>query len=224
MSLSNEQLLLLDALVYYPKLSDKDFGEDEVQNISENKDESITIGKFINSVKKKRGEYQTVFNNTLGYTDEDLGMDKIISLVDNDPVLKNLVIVYPYKSDDKTTSSICLVDPATSEVYVIYVANYAQGNYKYKRDGEEETINSWVCNVTGAKETDTTEQKRQLDFYNESVKAARRYLGNEDGDLNITVSGHSAGGNHAQYVTIVYGGRGLSSNLCKFFILLYFLM
>ena len=189
MSLSNEQLLRLDALVYYAKLSDNKYN---------------TIKDFIDDLKEPQNAYHTVFNDMLGYTDKELGMDKIIELVDGDDTLKNLVIVYPSRKEDKTTSSVCLVDPATSDVYVIYVGNYAEQYYEYTEDKESLDLNTWVENAMGAVEADTHEQKRDLEFYEESIAAAREYLRNPDGDLNITVSGHSAGGNHAQYVTMVY--------------------
>ena len=132
MSLSNEQLLLLDALVYYKKLSDNNYK---------------TIKDFIDSYKKKKEDYHTVFNNALGYTDEDLGMDKIIQLVGDDDTLTSLVRVYPDKFNDNTTSSVCLVNPKTSDVYVIYVGNYAEGDYSYYVDEKETILNTWVENA-----------------------------------------------------------------------------
>ena len=203
MSLSNEQLLLLDALAYYDKLSDQ-----EVNNNREeysDKESKIKIENFINNVKVEPDRYNTVFNGVLGYNDSELGMDRIIDLIDNDDKLKRLEIVYPISRSDKTTSSVCLVDKLTSEVYVIYVGNYAEENYKYCTD-EDGTLNlnTWIENAMGAVEADTDEQKRDLEFYEEAIAAARDSLNNQDGDLNITVSGHSTGGNHAQYVTTVY--------------------
>ncbi|MDE7432320.1 MAG: DUF2974 domain-containing protein, partial [Lachnospiraceae bacterium] len=197
MSLSNEQLLLVDTLTYYWKLSDKTFND--------NGGDYTSIGEFIDAVKEQKDDYHTVFDGVLGYTDKDLGMDKIIELVDHDATLKNLVIVYPASQKDKTTSSVCLVDPTTSEVYVIFAGNYAEASYSYI-DKENKTLDlvTWIENGKGAVESDTGEQKRELDFYEEAIAAARNYLQNKDGDLNITVSGHSAGGNHAQYVTSVY--------------------
>ena len=186
MNINNEELLMLDAIAYYQELSDGDYE---------------TIGNFIEDVRKNG--YKTVFNEVLfDYTDEDLGMDDIIELIDKRGELKNLVLVYPESSNLTSTSSICLVDlnSDTPDVYVIYVGNYADSPYKYK----SEEISTWGNNVMGAIESDTAEQKRQLDFYNKAIQAARDYLDNQDGDLNITVSGHSTGGNHAQYVTIAF--------------------
>ena len=55
-----------------------------------------------------------------------------------------------------------------------------------------------------AVECDTVEQKLAVEFYNNAISAARNVLNNADGDIDITVCGHSTGGNQAQYVTIAY--------------------
>ena len=139
MSLSNNQLLLLDALVYYAELSD-------------NKDNQYkTIGDFIDDLPLD--QYKTVFNGALGYSDKELGMDKIINLVSKDMDLTRLTIVYPDKVKDKTTSSVCLVDPVSFDVYVIYVGNYAN-DYNYYSDNNADGdyndaneftfINAWI--------------------------------------------------------------------------------
>lgn len=164
MSLNNEQLLLLDALAYYAELSDNKYKK---------------IGDFIKAIKDNRDDFQTVFNGALGYTDKELGMDKIIELIDNDNTLKELVIVYPDTYDDKTTSSVCLIDPATYDVYVIYVGNYIEEHYEYTEDKETIDLNSWVENAMGAVEADTSEQKRELEFYDKAIAAARKYLKKE---------------------------------------------
>ena len=67
--------------------------------------------------------------------------------------LTRLTIVYPDKVKDKTTSSVCLVDPVSFEVYVIYVGNYAD-DYNYYSDNnadgdyndtnESTFINAWI--------------------------------------------------------------------------------
>ena len=183
MSLSNNELLLVDAIAYYAELSDNNYE---------------TIGDFIEDVKLNG--YKTVFDRIPIYDDEDLGMDKIIDLIDGNYTLKRLVMVYPQKYGDTSTSSVCFVDPDTFDVYVIYVGNYNDDPYEY----ESEFLSTWNDNIKGAAVSDTAEQRRDLDFYKEAIQAARDYIGNQDGDLNITVSGHSTGGNHAQYVTIAY--------------------
>ena len=55
-------------------------------------------------------------------------MDKIIALIRSDEELLDLEILYPEKSNDVTTSSVCLIDKKTNDVYVVYVGNYAEGS------------------------------------------------------------------------------------------------
>ena len=136
MSLSNNQLLLLDALVYYAELSNNKYK---------------TIDDFIDDSPQEK--YKTVFNGVNDYTDEDLGMNKIINLVSKDTDLTRLTIVYPDKVKDKTTSSVCFVDTVSFDVYVIYVGNYAD-DYNYYSDNnadgdyndanESTFINAWI--------------------------------------------------------------------------------
>mgnify|MGYP000887548633 CR=1 FL=1 len=38
-------------------------------------------------------------------------------------------------------------------------------------------------------------KKRELKFYEDAINAARKELNNIDGDIDITVCGHSTGGN-----------------------------
>ena len=187
MSLSNEQLLYLSALAYY-----------NIDNL--NKDN--TMGKIIENSKKK--ENTTCFDGVAGYTDKELGMDKIISFIENDSELMKLQMVYPSGSDN-TTSSVCFVNTETSEVYVVYCGNYIDSPYEYKdEDGNINSNSTWISNMKGAAECDTVEQKLAVEFYNNAISAARNVLNNEDGDIDITVCGHSTGENQAQYVTIAY--------------------
>lgn len=192
--LSYNELILLDGLGYYSKFSD-------------NPDLS-TVGNFVD--KALSNNYNTCFNNEIeGLSDEKLGMKKLLNSIKNNSRLSNLKIVFPKDNsyDMTTTSSVCLVDPTTNEVYVIFGGNYCQGTYQY----EGKNHGTWADNIIGAFVKDTDEQKRALDFYNEAVVAARNYLVGldpkyKDEKLDITVSGHSAAGNQAQYVTIAYEG------------------
>ena len=188
MSLSNEQLLNLSALAYY-----------NIDNINTG---SKNVKEIIKEIKDD--EMITCFEGAAGYTDKELGMDKIISFIENDSELMKLQMVYPSGSDN-TTSSVCFVNTETSEVYVVYCGNYIAGNYEYKDEyGNINSNSTWVSNMKGAVECDTVEQKLAVEFYNNAISAARNVLNNEDGDIDITVCGHSTGGNQAQYVTIAY--------------------
>ena len=188
MSLSNEQLLNLSALAYY-----------NIDNINTG---SKNVKEIIKEIKDD--EMITCFDGVAGYTDKELGMDKIISFIENDSELMKLQIVYP-SGKDNTTSSVCFVNTETSEVYVVYCGNYIDSLYIVRDDdGKQINISEWTENVKGSCVSDTESQKRELKFYEDAINAARKELNNIDGDIDITVCGHSTGGNQAQYVTIAY--------------------
>lgn len=138
-------------------------------------------------------------------------MEEMLKLVQNNPRLSRLVIVYPNTPNDVNTSSVCLVDPVTKNVYVIYGGNYI--------DAKNAKYSTWVENFLGAVETTTGEHENALRFYCDSVAAARIYLGlGEKEKLNVTVSGHSTAGNMAQFVTIAYPKCGKyddKSDICS---------
>ena len=193
--LNYEELILLDALAYYGSFSDiLDDWED---------DEFPTVSKAIEIIEKGK---TTCFNGVLELSDEELGMNAILDWINSDSVLSRLVVVYPGKDYDMTTTaSVCLLDPQTNEVYVIFGGNYGQGVYKY--NGKD--MCTWADNFIGAFVEKTEEQERALDFYKEAISAAKDYLNNNNVDTSnheITVSGHSAAGNMAQYVTVMYDG------------------
>ena len=157
MSLSNEQLLYLSALVYY-NIDDINVNNKNIKNI-------------INRIRDNGNT--TCFNGIAGYNDKELGMDKIISFIENDSELMKLQMVYP-SGKDNTTSSVCFVNTETSEVYVVYCGNYIDSPYEYKdEDGNINSNSTWVSNMKGAVECDTVEQKLAVEFYNNAISAAR---------------------------------------------------
>ena len=166
----------------------------------------LMVKKNVKDIVKiiEEKKYTTCFDGVAGYTDKELGMNKIISFIENDSELMKLQMVYPSGSDN-TTSSVCFVNTETSEVCVVYCGNYIAGNYEYKdEDGNINSNSTWISNMKGAVECDTVEQKLAVEFYNNAISATRNVLNNVDGDIDITVCGHSTGGNQAQYVTIAY--------------------
>ena len=108
MSLSNKQLILLDTLAYYSAFSDI--------KVLSNKDTVADVIEYIEYNNEK-----TCFNGVLELSDEELGMNSILDMIESDSVLSRLVIVYPDTTCNmSTTASVCLVDPQTNEVYMIF--------------------------------------------------------------------------------------------------------
>ncbi len=180
--LTDSELVALSTLGYYQNFSDEG--------------DANTVESFVERID--RNGYHTCFNGALGYSDSDLGMDKILSIIRNNPRLCRLEVIYPPANNgDKTTSAACLIDPYTDNVYIVYGGNYCDGIVS-------PDVSTWICNALGAVQDGTAEQTRALQFYNDAVEAAKAKLGvSNASDLNITVTGHSAAGNFAQYVTIM---------------------
>ena len=126
--------------------------------------------------------------------------DKIFIAIEKNSKLASLIIKYP-NVDDKGGKVVTFVDKKNDATVV----------FRGTADLE------WSDNVLGCYEEDTEQQK-----------AALEYIKNIPYD-HITVSGHSKGGNKAQYVTIVmnsilkgkidrcvsFGGQGFSHEFCK---------
>ena len=110
--LTNNELIMLDALAYYKQLSDKYIPKEVNGKITYQK-----LENFIN-IALNDEDYNTCFNDLI--SDEKNGMVDILKLVNQNPRLTRLEIVYPVIPDDENTSSVCLVDPITKNVYVIF--------------------------------------------------------------------------------------------------------
>lgn len=145
---------------------------------SENK-ENFTISSIVEGYKN--GDYSTPID--IVASDD---FDKIISYIEANPSLMELEVINVSETDSGT-HGFCVKD-SDNNVTVIY-----SGDYSYS--------DSWVDNFVGAVQEDSTEQENALAFFEESMKIAESM-----GEVgNVTVSGHSKGGNLAQYVTILSG-------------------
>jgi hypothetical protein len=68
--MTNEQLLMLDSLVYFSKFSN---------NFTPKSDGTFySVGDFVNAALANPNDYETCFNGALGYNDGDLGMYDIL--------------------------------------------------------------------------------------------------------------------------------------------------
>ena len=163
-----------------------------------------TVSKAIEIIENGN---TTCFDGILGLSDSDLGMNDILRFVKSNQRLLNLKIVYPNQEEDfDTTSSVCMIDTSSKEIYVIFGGNYITGFYEYNNN----EMGTWADNFIGAFKKETDEQKRALDFYNDAMIATKKWLTENQYDISdfeITVSGHSAAGNQAQYVTLLYDGE-----------------
>lgn len=101
----------------------------------------------------------------------------IIRYIKGNEKLKNLVLTDTMENSKGTTLALCFTETADSSEAIVA--------FKGTSGGEE-----WIDNVEGLNVSDTQCQKEALDFI-ESL-----------GYTDITVTGHSKGGNKAMYVAI----------------------
>ncbi len=181
MALTNEQLLMLDTLIYVDKKYLE--GKDTVSSIIDafEKDGFQSDNASMNS-----DEWKTLVNN-----------------IRNQPDLMNYKITN-FKEDNVTgMRAACFVDDKSNPSDVNVVFRGTSCDYEWRDNGK------------GAYMTDTTVQKEAASYVNSLPKQ----YGND-----MTVTGHSKGGNNAQYVTITtnrigkcisYDGEGFSTEFIE---------
>lgn len=139
----------------------------------------FTVGSIVEGYKS--GVYSTPIDMVASND-----FDKVISYIENNPSLMDLQVIN-VSSTESGTHGFCVKD-SNNNISVIY-----SGDYSYS--------DSWVDNFVGAVQEDSTEQDNALTFFNECLDKAKEF--GVVGEVNV--SGHSKGGNLAQYVTIVSG-------------------
>ena len=174
MGLSHQQLMLLEQLTY---LNDSVYKGAETSKV----DNPRTIEELMSAFMDENG------NLDLSSLDKPkTNADKIITgeqwaaiirEITSDEELMRLEIGDSYSNEDGDTLATCYVDPNSEEAYVTFAGT----------SGSRE----WHDNVLGLYESDTPCQEEALEFI-ESLPYD-----------NITVTGHSKGGNKAMYVAIL---------------------
>ncbi len=219
--MNNKQLALIDTLMY-------------CKNITESNEIPETLEKrirrlFYDDIKDGAGniiEYKFKGDNDrFGYPDD---LQKVVEAILNDPELCKLKVVATsetYKADKNLADtsgalSLCLYDESTSDITVIYAGDY------YSLPVDDVQL-GWHSVFAGGMEEDTEGQQFALRFLNDMYKTYCVEVdesGQEVKKGQVTVSGHSAGGNYSQYVTIVsdivdscfsFDGQGFSSEFLR---------
>ncbi len=172
-SLKDEQLLLISNLLHIVKEKDFPAGFFDLKNASEEN----TIGKMLEKLLKG-GTLEKLRADTSGelYNGEISPQEwaAMLEQIQSDEQLCGMTL-RAYEKDDKNGISVCLTDSEGNA----YVAFRGTGG------GE------WYDNFVGAYMTDTEQQRRALSFINNLEYN------------NITVVGHSKGGNKAKYVSLL---------------------
>lgn len=125
--------------------------------------------------------------------------EKIMTAIDQNPALGNLVLIDQSMTDNKHDENLIIActfkDPATNTIYVSYRGT---GDGKWVDNGEGMTAESTVMQ---------REAEKYFDRVMENVLSEE-----ERTDYRIIVTGHSKGGNEAQFVTMHAKYRELIDN------------
>lgn len=127
-TLTEEELIMLDSLLYYSKFSQNQYK---------------TVQDFVDDWGKYN--YSSILNSVVA--DDSSGMSSMLQAISENEKLMNLEIVCS-SGNDKTnyaaTNAVCLKDE-NNNFYVLYVGNYAVGDYD--GDGNANTSEStWQNN------------------------------------------------------------------------------
>ncbi|MEB3011980.1 Mbeg1-like protein [Parvimonas sp. D2] len=180
-------LLILNCIVYV-----HDFEKDDVQEKLVGKN-IFEIFDFIRNIKDESGNYpgeihENEFLSILNTVDHNRAIYEKIKIVDID----NSVYGNASGSDRVVNVTFQFGDN------LIIVYKGTAGDYEWK-DNVEGTYNI----------TDTKQQRRALRYFDEMVKKFKDIK-------NIYVSGHSKGGNKAQYIGVLRGDMSKLKNIYSF--------
>lgn len=190
MSLSTQEILLLNNLLYLP-------GEPYLNMAS-----GSTVGDIINN-------YLSAPNHNYGSYMNETDWNNIIHAIQNNPQLMEVQLVSSHTdmaSGGGGGISALFTDPSSGEAVVAFCGTAA---------------NEWKDDFIGGTATDrsdgisTVQQENALDWY-QSLDL--------DGYSEITITGHSKGGNKAKYITVMddsvsrcisFDGQGFSDEFIQ---------
>lgn len=178
MALSNEQLLLLDTLIY-------------TKYVSNNK----TVAKIIKEIEEDDYKINGCEMNSTEW-------EELVAIIKEDETLLSYTATN-YVDEKSGMRAVCFVDDVKNPTDINVVFRGTSGDYE------------WEDNGRGGYLSDTEQQKLAADYVNGLPEAY---------GSNMAVTGHSKGGNKAQYVTVVtdrigrcvsYDGQGFSEEFLE---------
>lgn len=174
MALTDSQLMMLEQLTYLTDSVYKNAGTSKVDN-------PRTVRELMSAFMDEDGNLDLSLldgpNANAGEFTSGSQWAGMLRQIANDPSLMDLEIGSSYYDKDGSTLATCYSDPVTGKAYVTFKGT----------TGSDE----WHDNVQGLYQSDTACQKEAL-AYIESLPFD-----------DITVAGHSKGGNKAMYVTLL---------------------
>ena len=182
--LSEKDLALLSSLIYCDRIVEQKSGTSLSKVINylwdTVTDESLSDSEKLKKIGKLYGDFGDLASKNEAEAVRRFKED-VLEQIKNSPALMSLKIVRPLKND-KTTSGItaaCFVDDISGAATVVF-------------RGTDSSYKAWFDNFEGAGTTISTPMQ----------EAARKYIDSLEYE-NITVTGHSKGGNLATYVAIL---------------------
>ena len=158
-----------------------------------------TVGEFVNVLYQNQQNYTGTGGFSEFMTEKDWG--QILTAVRNDPQLMDMqIIAHNVDTSGGGGASVALGDPSTNNAVVIFKGTATA---------------EWKDDFTGGYQTDTP--------YQQNAKAWFDSL-DLDGYDNVTVTGHSKGGNKAMYIAVTsdevdncvsFDGQGFSDEFVE---------
>lgn len=201
-TLTPEQVLLLENLTY--------FSGPDGESLFRPGVDGMTVGEFLNTIDINNLNPNTEYS-TLVYGNE---WQQMLTAVQNDPTLSNMVIHEPYTDRGPGGGggqSVVFTNDTTMEAVVAFRGT---------------SNNEWADDFIGGGPTSaldgvsTPQQENALDYY----RSVYESCGLED--YFVTVTGHSKGGNKAKYITILdetvdrcisFDGQGYSDEFIDYY-------
>ena len=194
MALTTEQTLLLNNLMYLESAGGSPFQ-------GANRFEGQTIGEWLDSIDLSRVDPSKDYGSFM--TGED--WTNIIQAVQQDETLRNMRIAETHvDSGGGEGRSAVFLSEETGDALVVFKGT--------------ESSKEWIDNFEGGNVTDTAYQQNALEWYQEVYQE----YGLEN--YEVTLSGHSKGGNKAKYITILddtvdhcvsFDGQGFSDKFME---------
>lgn len=145
----------------------------------------IKLGKAVGDIIKDTGQFEELTADKPALIGQE-SWRKILELIQNNKKLSSLIITAQSKEmnyDTKGLNATCFLDKSSNEA-----------TFVFRGTGSGE----WVDNGVAFSEPDSPQQLEALEYFERSLKRYKLLEKN----YSINVTGHSKGGNKAQFITI----------------------
>ena len=176
-NLSTEQLLLLNNVLYMdPKFMGDQFAT------SANADRGLSLGEYFDSFDTSRYSASGQDGSFIAGSD----WNQMIGMIKSDPTLSNIRLADTY-SDANGGYAAVFVDPSTNDAIVTF-----------RGTGGKE----WQDNFQGGASASTAQQEAALGWFSGNIPGESGEFLDMSQYNDVTVTGHSKGGNKAKYITV----------------------